>query len=163
MTETEIGLTVEASGWTRAVPGLQAVCTRAVRATLDAAYDGPGPVEVSLLLTGDEAVHALNREYRGKDKPTNVLSFPGETEAAAPGAPVLLGDVVLAYETCAREAALEDKSLAHHMTHLIVHGVLHLLGFDHEAVAEARTMEAREVAILEELGIADPYRVPHND
>lgn len=117
----------------------------------------------SLLLTSDEEVHALNRDWRGRDRPTNVLSFPmlarGELIAlAAEGPPVLLGDVALAHETCAREAAERGLSLADHATHLIVHGLLHLAGYDHElSTGEAEAMETLETKALAMCGIADPY------
>jgi probable rRNA maturation factor len=101
-------------------------------------------------------VRALNRRWRGRDSATNVLSFPsGETGAG--GRAVLLGDVVLAYETVAREAAAQGKTLADHLAHLVAHGVLHLLGFDHAEDAEARRMESLERRVLARLGVADPY------
>jgi probable rRNA maturation factor len=118
---------------------------------------------LSLLLTSDAKVQGLNRTWRGRDRPTNVLSFPmlarAELEGLAPqGPPVLLGDIALAYETCAREAADKGISLAAHATHLIVHGLLHLAGHDHvSSEAEAEAMEALERAILAKLGLADPY------
>ena len=118
---------------------------------------------VSLLFTSDAEVHSLNREWRQRDKPTNVLSFPmlerKELESLAPeGPPVMLGDIALAAETCAREAAEKGITLADHATHLIVHGLLHLAGHDHvDSDAEAEAMEALETAILAKLGIADPY------
>lgn len=117
----------------------------------------------SLLFTSDAEVHVLNREWRSRDKPTNVLSFPmlerGELEALAPdGPPVMLGDIALAYETCAREAAEKGITLEAHATHLIVHGLLHLAGHDHvESDEQAEAMEALETRILAKLGIADPY------
>jgi probable rRNA maturation factor len=102
----------------------------------------------------------LNRDWRGQDKPTNVLAFPaGMDEAAAPGAPLLLGDVVLAYETVAAEAAAQGKDFAAHLRHLIVHGVLHLVGHDHDEAAAAERMEAVERTILAGFGIADPYAI----
>ncbi|MCR9180174.1 MAG: rRNA maturation RNase YbeY [Erythrobacteraceae bacterium] len=118
---------------------------------------------VSLLFTSDAEVHALNREWRGRDKPTNVLSFPmlGRDELAAlgpDGPPVMLGDIALAHQTCAREADEKGVSLDHHAAHLIVHGLLHLAGHDHvDSDAQAEEMEALETAILAKLGIADPY------
>jgi probable rRNA maturation factor len=118
---------------------------------------------VSLLFTSDSEVHTLNREWRMRDKPTNVLSFPmlEREELASLGAdgpPVMLGDIALAYETCAREAADKGVSLEAHATHLIVHGLLHLAGHDHvESDTQAEQMEALETAILAKLGIADPY------
>ncbi|PKP66787.1 MAG: rRNA maturation RNase YbeY [Alphaproteobacteria bacterium HGW-Alphaproteobacteria-7] len=117
----------------------------------------------SLLFTSDAEVHALNREWRGRDKPTNVLSFPmlerDELSQLAPdGPPVMLGDIALAYETCAREAAEKAVPLEAHAAHLIVHGLLHLAGHDHvDSDAQAEQMEALETAILAKLGIPDPY------
>ena len=120
-------------------------------------------VEVSVRFTGDEEVRGLNAQWRGKDKPTNVLSFPmAEPEllsaAAASEGEMLLGDVVLAHGVCAGEAAEKGISVADHAAHLVVHGTLHLLGYDHEqGDEEAETMEAAERRALAELGIADPY------
>lgn len=120
-------------------------------------------LSVSLLLTSDAEVHALNREWRERDKPTNVLSFPmlerdELLELAGEGPPVMLGDLALAYETCAREAEEKDVPLEHHAAHLMVHGLLHLAGYDHvHSDAEAEAMEAMETAALAKLGIADPY------
>lgn len=117
----------------------------------------------SLLFTSDAEVHVLNREWRQRDKPTNVLSFPMlEREELADlgpdGPPVMLGDIALAAETCAREAAEKGVTLEHHAAHLIVHGLLHLAGHDHVgSEAEAEAMEALETRILAKLGIADPY------
>lgn len=118
---------------------------------------------VSILFTSDAEVHKLNREWRGRDKPTNVLSFPMLERAelamqGTDGPPVMLGDIALAYATCAREAGEKGVSLEHHAAHLIVHGLLHLAGHDHvESDIEAEAMEALEVAILAKLGIPDPY------
>lgn len=120
-------------------------------------------LEVSLLFTNDAEVHALNREWRGRDKPTNVLSFPMLTREEllalpADGPPEMLGDIALAHETCAREAADKGISLEHHAAHLIVHGLLHLAGHDHvQSDDQAEAMEALEVKALAILGIADPY------
>jgi probable rRNA maturation factor len=106
-----------------------------------------------VLLTDDEGVRDLNARFRDRDRPTNVLSFPA-AESAAPH----LGDLVLAYGVCAAEAEAQGKTLADHLSHLTVHGVLHLLGRDHEAEDEAETMEGEERSILASLGVADPYR-----
>lgn len=117
----------------------------------------------SLLFTSDAEVHSLNREWRGKDKPTNVLSFPMLTRAellalAPEGPPELLGDIALAHETCAREAAEKGVPLEHHAAHLVIHGLLHLAGYDHETSPEdASAMEAMETKALASMGIADPY------
>jgi probable rRNA maturation factor len=121
-------------------------------------FAGEEPAEVSILFTDDAAIRRLNAQYRGQDKATNVLSFP---QAAGPhgqaGGARLLGDIILAFETVGAEAALAGKPLKAHMAHLVIHGFLHLLGFDHEGDAEAETMEALERAALERMGIADPY------
>lgn len=120
-------------------------------------------LSASLLFADDGEVHALNREWRGKDKPTNVLSFPmlerADLLALPPaGPPELLGDIALALETCTREAAEKGLPLDHHAAHLIVHGLLHLAGHDHEiSAADARAMEQLEIKALALLGIADPY------
>ena len=141
-----------------ALGDVEALARRAVEAALAVAESPPREdVELSLLLADDEAVRALNRAWRGKDRATNVLSFPANPHPGMPG-PQPLGDVALAFGTVAREAESESKTLADHATHLIVHGVLHLLGYDHETEAEAEIMEALEVEALARLGIADPYR-----
>lgn len=110
--------------------------------------------DVTVVLTNDAEIQQLNHQYRKKNKPTNVLSFPnGEVEAGVRQ----LGDIILAYETIAAEAGLQQKSLKHHLTHLTIHGVLHLLGFDHENEKDAGIMEAYEIMILARMGIANPY------
>jgi probable rRNA maturation factor len=120
-------------------------------------------VEISVRLTDDAEVHALNRDFRGKDKPTNVLSFPQvqddllEGLANSDDGEILLGDIVLARETCAREAEEKGIAIVDHATHLIVHGTLHLVGYDHMDDASAAAMEALEVKALASLGIANPY------
>jgi probable rRNA maturation factor len=122
------------------------------------------PVEISVLLTGDEKVRELNAEYRGKDKPTNVLSFPMANIDDLYGATIadpelLLGDIILARGVCEAEATEKGVSVEQHATHLIIHGTLHLLGYDHHDDAEAADMEAREIRALGRLGIANPYEV----
>jgi probable rRNA maturation factor len=111
-----------------------------------------------ILFTDDAAMRDINRQWRGFDKPTNVLSFPAAAQPVPKGEVAHLGDLVLAWETVTSEAAAQDKTIADHTSHLIVHGLLHLLGLDHETEAEAATMEARETSILAGLGIADPYQ-----
>lgn len=151
-----IEVAVEAEAWRTAVTDPEWACRRAVAAVL--AREAGAPVEVSVLLADDVKVARLNREYRGNDRPTNVLSFPADApEVPGMGQPRLLGDVVVALETSAREAVAAGKPLADHLAHLVVHGTLHLCGFDHEEDGEAERMEAREVELLAELGIADPY------
>ncbi len=148
----EIGRSSE--GWAAALPDAEALLCRSANAAWEAA--GSGTAELSILLSGDAEVQALNNDYRGKDKPTNVLSFPAGDEGAA-GRPRLLGDVVLALETIEREAAAQSKPLTDHLSHLTVHGVLHLLGHDHETETQATAMEALETEILSGLEIDDPY------
>ena len=142
-----IEIEVEADDWTAALPDAEAVVSRAAEAAL-----GTAGGDVVVLLTDNAAVRDLNARFRDKDRPTNVLSFPAP-ESAAPH----LGDIVLAYGVCADEAAAQDKTLADHLSHLVVHGVLHLLGRDHEDDAEAEEMEGEEREILAGLGVADPY------
>lgn len=119
-----------------------------------------GPVAIDITLTDDAEQRRLNRTYRGKDTPTNVLAFPGADPdlPLPPGAPRILGDVVLALSTIRREADEQQKPFADHLRHLVVHGVLHLIGYDHEEPAAASEMEMREIAILAVLGVPDPYR-----
>ena len=145
-----IDIEIEDAAWTAALPDAEALVRRAAEATL--ASEGAEGEGVALLLTSDLAVQALNAQFRGQDKPTNVLAFPAPTNPER-----FLGDVALAYETCAREAAEQGKPLGHHLQHLAAHGVLHLLGYDHVTDAEAQEMEGLERAILAGLGIADPY------
>jgi len=160
--EIEIDLADPCPQWRKALPGIDKLCQNAALAALAVcgkAVSG-AKAELSLVLADNAALRELNREFRGQDKPTNVLSFPA-SEKPQPGAPmVLLGDVVLAYETVAREAQVQGKSLAEHTAHMVVHGVLHLLGFDHErGGSEAERMEALETQILAKLGIPNPYRI----
>jgi probable rRNA maturation factor len=133
-----------------------------VRRTIAAAAPARArAAELSVILTSNRAIGALNRQWRGQDKPTNVLSFPAPKQAtkraAARGAPRHLGDIVIAYETTAAEARAERKPFDHHLAHLAVHGFLHLLGYDHESDSEAEAMERRERMILSRLGVPDPY------
>ncbi|MFC4256055.1 rRNA maturation RNase YbeY [Altererythrobacter xixiisoli] len=140
------------------------LATRAAEALARVAPELANPrLSASLLFTSDAEVHTLNREWRDRDKPTNVLSFPMLTaeevqDLAAEGPPELFGDIALAFETCAREAAEKLVPLEHHAAHLIVHGLLHLAGHDHEtSAADADAMEALETKALAIIGIADPY------
>lgn len=155
--QVDADFAVEAEGWSE-LPEIEALARRAVAAALGVASDAPRePVAISILLADDAAVRALNRAWRGQDKPTNVLSFPAPVQPGLPG-PRPLGDLALAFETLRREAGEEGKALADHAAHLIVHGTLHLLGYDHETAGEADIMEALEVKALARLRIADPYR-----
>lgn len=116
-----------------------------------------GTTELSVLFTDDAHVRGLNAEWRHKDKPTNVLSFPAFPTVPGGALPPMLGDIVLAQETISAEAGLDSKPFDHHLTHLIVHGVLHLLGHDHETDEDADVMEALETRVLARLAIPDPY------
>lgn len=158
----EIDIAVEAEGWA-AFGDLEALIERAVIAGLSVAGLQPlAGAELSILLTDDARMQKINQAWRAKDKPTNVLSFPAvpvDRIAASP----LLGDIALALETVQREATEERKTIEAHLSHLVIHGLLHLLGDDHETDAEADLMEAREVAALARLGYADPYEDGDHD
>jgi probable rRNA maturation factor len=148
-----IEIEIEDEAWSAALPEVEAVVERAAAAALGA-VEG----DVVILLTDDGSVREINARFRDRDRPTNVLSFPA-AESAFPH----LGDLTLAYGVCAREAAEQGKTLSDHLSHLTVHGVLHLLGRDHEDDAEAEAMEEEERSILASLGVADPYTTddPH--
>ena len=149
-------LSVEAEGW-NAVPDPEGLIRRAFGAAVGKAGLQLAPeAEVSVLLCDDATIQELNANWRGKNAPTNVLSFP----AAVPGTlaeRALLGDIAIAWETTAREASLEGKPVANHLTHLAIHGFLHLVGYDHETETDAEIMEGLETRILAGLGIPDPY------
>jgi probable rRNA maturation factor len=139
------------------LPALRIRATQAIEAALAVAPVHPlAGAEISLLLTDDRRIRIVNRDWRGFDKATNVLSFPAAPADRIETSPVL-GDIVVAYETVAREAEAEGKTASDHFSHLVIHGLLHLLGEDHETEADARRMEGLEVAALARLGIADPY------
>jgi probable rRNA maturation factor len=149
VSERIVEVEIEDSAWTAAEPRAELLAFTAGQAALD--RDGA----VVVLLTDDETLRDLNNRFRGKDKPTNVLSFPAPSNPQGH-----LGDIALAYGICAAEAAEQGKALSAHLQHLVAHGVLHLVGFDHETEAEAEAMEARERVILAGLGVSDPYAVP---
>jgi probable rRNA maturation factor len=149
-----IDISAESEGWTK-IPDLESCVRRAAEAAM---LDNEAPPsEISVVLSDDEHIRELNKHHRGMDKPTNVLSFPPARMKTPAGAARFLGDIVLAFETIEREATEEAKPLKNHLSHLVVHGVLHLLGYDHEDEEEAETMESRERQILAKLGIPDPY------
>src|SRR5262245_56002211 len=150
-----VDILVESSRW-RAVPSARKTVRRAIAA---AASRARGRAALSVVLTDDAAVRTLNRRWRGKNRPTNVLSFPSGESAPPRGAPRHLGDIVIAYETTAREAVGESKPFAHHLAHLTVHGFLHLLGYDHDQNDDAEKMERLERTILKRIGIPDPYEM----
>ncbi len=164
----DIDILIEAGDWPEET--LEPLATRAFETSLDELGLDPDRFAVSLLACDDARIAALNAQFRGKPTPTNVLSWPSE-ERAPPspgemphlprpdtaGPPVELGDIALAWETCVREAAELGRPLENHLSHLLTHGLLHLLGFDHETDADAELMEGLETRILARLGVPDPY------
>jgi probable rRNA maturation factor len=149
-----IDVSIEAEDWSPLEAPSQLARTAILAAVEESRIELADNAEISVVLCGDSFIRELNRKWRGQDKPTNVLSFPaGGDLASAP----LLGDIVVAFETAASEALEAGKPLRDHVAHLLVHGFLHLIGHDHEKVAEAEVMEALERATLARLGIADPY------
>lgn len=152
-----VEILVESARW-KARRGVQPLLRRAIAWASTAlpakAARSTSGAELAIVLTNDTAIHELNRTWRGKDQPTNVLAFPTDPQA---GPHRLLGDIVIAYETLAREARAERKSFDHHLAHLAVHGFLHLCGYGHDSDRQAATMERLETAILARLGVPDPY------
>lgn len=161
-TRLTLNVAVESPQWTEVLNDGDALCREAAHATLALVRPDLVEGEISIVLTDDDEVRALNHRWRHKDTPTNVLSFPGVD--LVPGEPLpnlpgglLLGDVVLALQTVQREAEAEGKRPDDHVRHLVVHGVLHLLGYDHQTDDEATVMEQAETRVLAGLGIDDPY------
>jgi probable rRNA maturation factor len=150
-----IEVTIADPAWTGVLPDVEVLAVRAAGAVLAAEAAGGS---IALQLTDDDEVRRLNGRFRGKDEPTNVLSFP-----APPNPEQHLGDVALAFGVCAREAEQQGKPLAAHLQHLVAHGVLHLLGYDHMTDVEADEMEGLERGILAGLGISDPYAAEQGD
>ena len=149
-----LDLAIENEAWAQ-VPNLELMAEQAVAAALPKGEQGK---IITLLFADDETMQELNKDWRGKDAPTNVLSFPApKDQPVPPGELSLLGDIVLGFGTCAREAEEAGKTLTNHTCHLIVHGVLHLLGYDHVDDQEAEKMEAAEIKILSTLNISNPY------
>jgi probable rRNA maturation factor len=160
-----IEVTAPCGAWERCCPDPERLVQAAARLALEKGADDAAILrsaggELTVVLADDAEQRRLNRQWRGIDQPTNVLAFPGwDPGAPLPGdAPLLLGDVVLAFETVMREAAEQHKTVADHLSHLVVHGVLHLLGYDHATEPEAAAMESIEKSVLASLGVADPYR-----
>jgi probable rRNA maturation factor len=159
----DIAIRIEADGWR--VPELRAEdrTREAASAALEIALRGSARVELSILLTDNETIAALNRRWRGQSGPTNVLSFPGENQTDPRlelDAPLLLGDVVIALETVIAEADVTGIPVSHHFSHLVVHGVLHLLAYDHQEERDADRMERCETEILAKLSVPDPHAAP---
>ena len=145
-------IAVQCDDWTKHLPDIEAIAAQSVAQVLTV-LDEPQLGELSIALVNDADIQILNREYRHKDKPTNVLSFPDAGPAP------LLGDIVLGLETITREATEKSISVEHHVTHLIIHGFLHLQGYDHQSEATAAEMEAIEIAALAALNIDNPYEI----
>lgn len=166
-TKVVIDIGIASRRWQTEDDDITMVCQRAAKAALAAGVlrlpmhhplKTAAKVEISLSLSSDARVQKLNRAHRGQDKPTNVLSFPAYDGGALPPGPVLLGDVVMAFETTFDEAEAENKTFQAHTSHLVVHGVLHLLGYDHIRDADAQKMEDIERQVLKTLGFPDPYQ-----
>ncbi len=166
-------ISIKDARWTQVA--FAALAERAAQVVLKARSLDPEECEISILACDDARIATLNAEFRGKETPTNVLSWPAEDlspeqEGAEPEAPeadfageICLGDIAVSYDTCLREAEEAGKTLDDHVTHLMVHGLLHLLGFDHIRDGDATRMEALEVEILSGMGISDPYLLPDPD
>jgi probable rRNA maturation factor len=152
-----VDVVIESDAW-QALPDAEAIVHRAIALAAAAGVmtNHPG-TEVSVMLCDDATIAGLNARWRGQARPTNVLSFPAPPARTASGRRMPLGDIAIAYETVAREAREQGKPVADHLSHLVVHGLLHLLGYDHQADGEAERMERLERDILARIGIADPY------
>ncbi|MDR3325988.1 MAG: rRNA maturation RNase YbeY [Rhodospirillaceae bacterium] len=160
----EISVAVLCTNWTESLPAVDDLCRYVVLTAVLTNTDllpkeFLDKIEISLVLTDDSMIQCLNHKYLGQNKPTNVLSFLyfDRCDNLPINSPLLLGDIILSFETTAREAEIENKSFLDHMSHLLVHGVLHLLGYDHSINSEAEKMENFERIILDDLGIDDPY------
>ena len=150
----QIEVIVRSARW-RKRPTAKTIVKKAVLAAAKAA--STRPAELAIVLSDDSAIRALNRDWRGKNAPTNVLSFPAPAPGKGRPASPYIGDIVIAYQTAAREAVAEGKPFSHHLAHLAVHGYLHLLGYDHENDRDADKMERLERKVLKGLAVPDPY------
>ncbi len=158
-TSHDIEIRIEAGKWLEKVSNLHIICEKAVTAVL--AYEKllDEQIELTIILGNDELVRNLNKHYRNRDYPTNVLAFPTNNLYDSPILPSHLGDVFLAFETCYKELLDDDyvTSFSDHVCHLVIHGVLHLLGYQHEQIVDAERMEMVETKILAKLGVKSPY------
>jgi probable rRNA maturation factor len=158
----DIAIIIEENAWERLTFEYEPYLSHIIQSSLD--HLGIiFPLEISVLLTNNQHIQVLNKEYRGQDKPTNVLSFPSldPEDLTSPqdySEPLIIGDIVLAYEKIMTEAQEQNKSFQNHLAHLTIHGLLHLLGYDHEEDDEAEIMEALEVTLLDLLNISNPYQ-----
>ena len=154
-----IDILIQAGKWQKVLPNWEDVCEKAVEAVLENQNIVDEPIELSIVLANDALVQHLNKKYRDQDLPTNVLSFPTNNFHSSPVLPQHLGDMVLAFETCHREL-LDNENItefADLICHLVVHSVLHLLGYKHDVTADAKIMECLEIEILARLGVGNPY------
>lgn len=154
MPEPIIDISIECADWETEIPDIDTHIRQTADAVLKTMEINDQATELSVVLSSDSFIQVLNKQWRGKDKPTNVLSFPQDE-------PELMGDVILAFQTVKREADEQNKRFEDHTKHLIVHGILHLLGHDHEKDEEAEEMEALEIEILNALGVKNPYESGH--
>jgi probable rRNA maturation factor len=166
----DITIAINDPAWAREVKGLRQLAEQIVETTLthmrthlpEAMQQSHEEIGLAVVFTNDKEIQELNHRFRAKNTPTNVLSFPADVEAPQPEhQELVLGDIILAYGVVAREAEEQQKPLTHHMTHMVVHGLLHLLGFDHMVEAQAEVMEAHERTILHLFNIPDPYITGH--
>lgn len=157
-TDVQIEVVVRSARW-RKLPKARTIVKTAILAAAEAV--STRPAELAIVLDDDSAIRALNRQWRGQNAPTNVLSFPAASPGKRRSASPYIGDIVIAFQTTAREAVAEGKPFGHHLAHLAVHGFLHLLGYDHDADRKAAAMERLERRILRRLAIPDPY-TPRN-
>ena len=153
----EIDIQVRDKRYYRHKLKLKTFCRRIIQS----AWLADEPSEISLVLADDDFVHILNRDYRGKDKPTNVLSFEN-ADKPPQGQPWLAGDIIIAYQTVLKEAKEQDKTFCAHLAHLLIHGTLHLQGYDHLNARQAKKMESLETKIMKNLGYQDPYQNMEN-
>jgi len=159
MPSYEIDISINTSLWQDSVQNIEQLTQKAVNLVFSKMLHNIEHIEISIVLADDAFVQNLNKTYRGKDKPTNVLSFPQTEPDEAHDSFISLGDIIIAYETIAREALEQNKPLPDHYAHMLVHGCLHLLHHDHETDKEAEEMEAHEIAILSALNIKNPYQI----
>ncbi len=161
MPQLEIDVSIESEHWNGAIVDIEQYTHGVVASALSGFLDKTEHADISIVLADDSFVQNLNKIYRHKDRPTNVLSFPQtELDEIKNGMPMCsLGDIIIAFETIKRESQEQKKTIQHHFTHMLVHGCLHLLHFDHETDEDAEVMERREIEILKTLGIKNPYEI----